>query len=58
MNPYRITGPAQIGLSGGRRFTLSEQVHMCGNSVSPGTMKAYARVNDPWRRRRELGIAA
>lgn len=35
----------------GRRFTLSEQVHMCGNSVSPGTMAAIARANDPWRLR-------
>ncbi len=35
----------------GQRFTLSQQVHMCGNSVSPNTMAAYARANDPWRRR-------
>jgi DNA (cytosine-5)-methyltransferase 1 len=37
----------------GRRFSQSDQVHMCGNSVSPGTMAAFARANDPWRRRRE-----
>lgn len=37
----------------GRRFSQSEQVHMCGNSVSPGTMAAFARANDPWRRRME-----
>ncbi|MBG4689693.1 DNA cytosine methyltransferase [Pseudomonas aeruginosa] len=35
----------------GQRFTLSQQVHMCGNSVSPNTMAAYARANDPWKRR-------
>lgn len=35
----------------GREFNLSEQVHMCGNSVSPGTMAAIARANDPWKRR-------
>ena len=32
----------------GRRFTKTEQVHMCGNSVSPGTMSAIAVANDPW----------
>jgi len=40
----------------GQEFTITEQTHMCGNSVSPGTMAAYARSNDPWlwrRRRRE-----
>jgi DNA (cytosine-5)-methyltransferase 1 len=35
----------------GKAFTLTQQVHMCGNSVSPGTMAAYARANDPWKRR-------
>ncbi|HBO4168724.1 DNA cytosine methyltransferase [Pseudomonas aeruginosa] len=35
----------------GRVFTLSQQVFMCGNSVSPNTMAAYARANDPWKRR-------
>nr|MBO2511375.1 hypothetical protein [Gammaproteobacteria bacterium] len=35
----------------GRRFTKSEQVHMCGNSVSPPPMAAIARANDPWRER-------
>lgn len=35
----------------GQRFTLSQQVNMCGNSVSPNTMAAYARANDPWKRR-------
>lgn len=33
----------------GRPFTKSQQTHMCGNSVSPGTMAAIARANDPWR---------
>lgn len=33
----------------GRRFTKSEQVHMCGNSVSPGTMAAIAAANTPWQ---------
>ena len=32
----------------GRPFTKSEQVHMCGNSVSPGTMAAIASANNPW----------
>ena len=40
----------------GRRLTNSEQVHMCGNSVSPPPMAAIARANDPWRER--LGRAA
>lgn len=35
----------------GRRITKSEQVHMCGNSVSPPPMAAIARANDPWRER-------
>jgi DNA (cytosine-5)-methyltransferase 1 len=34
----------------GRKFTKTEQVHMCGNSVSPPPMAALARVNDPWRK--------
>lgn len=42
----------------GRVFTLSEQVNMCGNSVGPNTMEAYGRANDPWRRRREMRLAA
>lgn len=33
----------------GRKFTKSEQVHMCGNSVSPPHMAAIARANDPWK---------
>mgnify|MGYP000041246081 CR=1 FL=1 len=33
----------------GRKLTKSEQVHMCGNSVSPPPMAAIARVNNPYR---------
>ena len=33
----------------GKPFTKTQQVHMCGNSVSPPPMAALARVNDPWR---------
>jgi DNA (cytosine-5)-methyltransferase 1 len=33
----------------GRKFTKTEQVHMCGNSVSPPPMAALAKANDPWR---------
>ncbi|WP_028686504.1 DNA cytosine methyltransferase [Pseudomonas fulva] len=32
----------------GKPFTKTEQVHMCGNSVSPPPMAALARANDPW----------
>lgn len=35
----------------GKEFTITEQTHMCGNSVSPGTMAAFARANDPWKYR-------
>lgn len=42
----------------GRRFTKSEQVHMCGNSVSPPPMAAIARANDPWKASHSLGAAA
>lgn len=33
----------------GKPFTKTEQVHMCGNSVSPPPMAALARANDPWQ---------
>ncbi|KPA95400.1 DNA cytosine methyltransferase [Pseudomonas asplenii] len=33
----------------GKSFTKTEQVHMCGNSVSPPPMAALARANNPWR---------
>lgn len=32
----------------GRQFTKTEQVHMCGNSVSPPPMAAIARANSPY----------
>ncbi|EPN6724198.1 DNA cytosine methyltransferase [Pseudomonas putida] len=35
----------------GKPFTKTEQVHMCGNSVSPPPMAALARANDPWKHR-------
>ncbi|MDY2563723.1 DNA cytosine methyltransferase [Pseudomonas syringae] len=31
----------------GKPFTKTQQVHMCGNSVSPPPMTALARANDP-----------
>lgn len=50
---YRAQGfPADYIISHGadhKPFTKTEQVHMCGNSVSPPPMAALARVNDPWR---------
>ena len=33
----------------GKPFTKTQQVHMCGNSVSPPPMAALANANDPWR---------
>ncbi|WP_350025858.1 DNA cytosine methyltransferase [Pseudomonas fulva] len=42
----------------GKPFTKTEQVHMCGNSVSPPPMAALARANDPWKfSRKELAAA-
>ncbi|MFV3326601.1 DNA cytosine methyltransferase [Pseudomonas sp. NY15372] len=35
----------------GMPFTKAEQVHMCGNSVSPPPMAALARANNPWKYR-------
>ncbi|QTH12515.1 DNA cytosine methyltransferase [Pseudomonas corrugata] len=32
----------------GKPFTKTQQVHMCGNSVSPPPMCAIAKANDPW----------
>jgi DNA (cytosine-5)-methyltransferase 1 len=37
-----------IGVDG-KPFTITQQVHMCGNSVSPPPMAALAQANDPWR---------
>jgi len=50
---YIITHGAE-----GKRFTKTEQVHMCGNSVSPPPMAALARANDPWRSMRHQTMAA
>ena len=44
--------------SDGEPFTKSQQVHMCGNSVSPPPMAALARANDPWRVVDRLSSAA
>ncbi|MCM8742361.1 DNA cytosine methyltransferase [Pseudomonas koreensis] len=50
---YRAQGfPADYIIShgaDGKPFTKTQQVHMCGNSVSPPPMAALARANDPWR---------
>ncbi|MCE0955125.1 DNA cytosine methyltransferase [Pseudomonas asiatica] len=42
----------------GKPFTKTEQVHMCGNSVSPPPMAALARANDPWRTTTSQAVAA
>ncbi|MDY1457125.1 DNA cytosine methyltransferase [Pseudomonas aeruginosa] len=42
----------------GKTFSKTEQVHMCGNSVSPPPMAAIARANDPWRARQRQAVAA
>lgn len=42
----------------GKPFTKTEQVHMCGNSVSPPPMAALARANDPWRAVENSAVAA
>lgn len=39
-------------------FTKRQQVHMCGNSVSPPPMAALARANDPWRAEERQARAA
>nr|WP_282103253.1 DNA cytosine methyltransferase [Pseudomonas sp. PNPG3] len=50
---YRAQGfPANYVIdvgADGVPFTKTEQVHMCGNSVSPPAMAALARANDPWK---------
>ena len=50
---YTITHGAD-----GKPFTKTEQVHMCGNSVSPPPMAALARANDPWRTNVQHQVAA
>lgn len=42
----------------GKQFTKTQQVHMCGNSVSPPPMAALARANDPWRMIERQAVAA
>ena len=42
----------------GTPFTKTQQVHMCGNSVSPPPMAALARANDPWRATELQSVAA
>jgi DNA (cytosine-5)-methyltransferase 1 len=42
----------------GKPFTKTQQVHMCGNSVSPPPMAALARANDPWQIKDSVGVAA
>ncbi|UEH06346.1 DNA cytosine methyltransferase [Pseudomonas sp. HN8-3] len=42
----------------GKPFTKTQQVHMCGNSVSPPPMAALARANDPWRAEQRQSAAA
>lgn len=42
----------------GKPFTKTQQVHMCGNSVSPPPMAALARANDPWRTEQRQSRAA
>ena len=42
----------------GKPFTKTQQVHMCGNSVSPPPMAALARANDPWRVTEQQAAAA
>ena len=42
----------------GKPFTKTQQVHMCGNSVSLPPMAALARANDPWRAKKHQAKAA
>ncbi len=42
----------------GNPFTKTQQVHMCGNSVSPPPMAALAWANDPWRAIERQAVAA
>jgi len=42
----------------GKPFTKTQQVHMCGNSVSPPPMAALARANDPWQALERQAVAA
>lgn len=42
----------------GKPFTKTQQVHMCGNSVSPPPMAALAKANDPWKAAVDHAVAA
>lgn len=59
---YKAQGfPADYVIShgaDGKPFTKTQQVHMCGNSVSPPPMAALARANDPWRVEERQAVAA
>ena len=59
---YKAQGfPADYMIShgaDGKPFTKTQQVHMCGNSVSPPPMAALARANDPWRMTERQATAA
>ena len=59
---YKAQGfPADYNIShgtDGKPFTKTQQVHMCGNSVSPPPMAALARANDPWRQVEQFKEAA
>ncbi|WP_028619153.1 DNA cytosine methyltransferase [Pseudomonas canadensis] len=59
---YKAQGfPADYVIShgaDGKPFTKTQQVHMCGNSVSPPPMAALARANDPWRTEQRQARAA
>ncbi|MBB6287686.1 MULTISPECIES: DNA cytosine methyltransferase [unclassified Pseudomonas] len=59
---YKAQGfPADYMIShgaDGKPFTKTQQVHMCGNSVSPPPMAALASANDPWRTEQRQARAA
>ncbi|MGE8045187.1 DNA cytosine methyltransferase [Pseudomonas monteilii] len=59
---YRAQGfPADYVIdrgADGKPFTKTEQVHMCGNSVSPPPMAALAKANDPWNILRRISFVA
>ncbi|MFI8430967.1 hypothetical protein ACIGEI_24980 [Pseudomonas sp. NPDC078863] len=42
----------------GKPFTKAQQVHMCGNRVTPPPMAALERANDPWRKTEQIREAA
>ena len=42
----------------GKPFTKTQQVQVCGKSVSPPPMPALARAKDPWRAEQRQAHAA